>query len=54
MAKIGVAKGENFWPNSKVIALHFRPKFTGSKSGQNLRQKLVFKRVTIFGKKVRL
>ena len=49
MAKIDVEKGDNFWPKSKVIALHFDPKFTRNKSGQNLWQKL-----TIFGQKVRL
>ena len=27
MAKIGVEKGDNFWPKSKVIAWHFDPKF---------------------------
>ena len=54
MAKIGVEKGDNFWQESKVIALHFGPKCTGNKSGHNLWQKLVFKRVTIFGKKARL
>ena len=54
MAKVGVEKGDNFWPNSKVIALHFDSKFTGNKNGQNLWQKLVLKKVTIFGQKVRL
>ena len=49
-----MAKIDNFWPKSKVIALHFDPKLTRNKSGQNLWQKLVLKRVTIFGKKVRL
>ena len=54
MAKIGVEKGDNFWPKSKFIALHFGPKFTRNKSGQNLWEKLVLKKVTIFGQKVRL
>ena len=54
MAKFGVEKGHNFWPKSKVIALHLDPKFTGNKSGQNLWQKLVLKKVTIFGQKLRL
>ena len=36
MAKIGVEKFDNFWPKSKVIALHFESKFTGNKNGQNL------------------
>ena len=44
MAKFGVEKGDNFWPKSKVIALHLDPKFTGNKSGQNLWQKLVLKK----------
>ena len=54
MANIGVEKGDNFWPKIKVIALHFGPKFTGNKSGPNLWQKLVLKKVTIFGQTVRL
>ena len=54
MATIGVEKGDNFWPKIKVIALHFGPKFTGNKNGQQLWQKLVLKKVTIFGQKVRL
>ena len=54
MAKIGVEKGDNFWQKSKAIVLHFRPKFTASKSGQNLWQKLVLKKLKIFGPKVRL
>ena len=29
MAKVGVEKGDNFWPKSKVIAWHFDSKFTG-------------------------
>ena len=51
MAKIDVEKGDNFWPKIRVIALHFGPKFTGNKSGQNLWQKLVLEKVTIFGQK---
>ena len=54
MGKIGVEKGDNFWPKGKVIALHSGPKFTGKKSGSNLWQKLVLKKVTIFDQKVRL
>ena len=54
MAKIGVEKVDNFWPKSKVIVLHFGPILTGNKSGQNLWQELVLKKVTIFGKKVSL
>ena len=53
-AKIGVEKGDNFWQKSKVIALHFGQELTGNKSGQNLWQKLVLKRVTDFGKTVRI
>ena len=49
MAKIGVEKGGNFWPKSKVIALHFDPKFTGNKSRQNLFQKLMSKKMKICG-----
>ena len=51
MEKIDIEKGENFLPKSKVIALHFDPKFTGNKSGPNLWQNLVLKKVTIFGQK---
>ena len=54
MAKIGVEKGDNFWQKSKVIAMHFGQELTGNKSGQNLWQKLVLKRVTDFGETVRL
>ena len=54
MAKIGVQKGDNFWQKSKVIALHFGPILAGNKSGQNLWQKLVLKKVRIFGQRVRL
>ena len=45
MAKIGVEKGDRFWQNGKVIVLHFGPILTGNKSGQNLWQKLVLKKV---------
>ena len=53
MGKVGVEKGENFWPKSKVIALHFGLKLTANKSGQSLWQKLVLQKVRIFGQIVR-
>ena len=51
LAEIGFETVDNFWPKSKVIVLHFGPILTGNKSGQNLWQKLVLKKVTICWKR---
>ena len=54
MPKNQVVKSDHFWPKSKAIALHFRLKLTGNKSGPFLCHKTRVTKVIIFGQKVKL